>query len=131
MGSGINLAKRIGDYLKKVSSSPDRSLRPIDFALLKYKHNNFNLEILEYCSKDKLLEREQYYLDLLKPEYNVLKFAYSLLGRFFKHSAENIAKFLAPRLKRISQEHKNILSLTHTSPPGGGGRKNCKSRNQR
>jgi len=56
-----------------------------------------------------LLEREQFYLDLLKPEYNKLKFAYSMLG--FKHSPDNIAKF---KLKTISPEHKEILSLSHT-----------------
>lgn len=107
VGSGINLAKRIGDYYKK--SELTRNPRPINFALLKYKHNNFTLEIIEYCSKEKLLEREQYYIDLFKPKYNILKFAYSLLG--FKHSAENIAKF---KLKKISQEHRDILSLTHS-----------------
>ena len=36
------------------------------------------LEILEYCLQSELLEREQYYLDLLVPEYNILKTAYSL-----------------------------------------------------
>jgi len=28
---------------------------------------NFKLDILEYCEKSHLIEREQYYLDLLKP----------------------------------------------------------------
>lgn|SRR5256886_7521511 len=107
VGSGINLAKRIGGYYKE--SELKRNIRPIHSALLKYNHNNFTLEILEYCSKDELLEREQYYLDLLEPKYNVLKNAYSLLG--YKHTPENIAKF---KLKEISQEHKDILSSTHT-----------------
>jgi group I intron endonuclease len=49
-------------------------------------------------------------LDLLNPEYNILKNAYSLLG--FKHSEENLAKF---KLKKISQEHKEILSLVHSN----------------
>jgi group I intron endonuclease len=44
----------------------------------------------------------------LCPEYNILKNAYSLLG--YKHSEENLAKF---KLKKISQEHKNILSSVH------------------
>ena len=76
---------------------------------LKYRYNNFTLDILEYCSKDLLIEREQYYLDLLNPEYNILKHAYSLLG--YKHSEENIAKF---KLKKISEEHKELLSSIHT-----------------
>lgn len=66
------------------------------------------MDILEYCSKTKLLEREQFYLDLLIPEYNVLNYANSLLG--FKHSQDSIEKFKA---KIISPEHKEILSLIH------------------
>lgn len=85
-----------------------RNIRPIHLALLKYGHENFTLEIIEYCHKSEVLEREQYYLDLLKPEYNILKFAYSMLG--FKHSEENIALF---KQKKISLEHRKILSQTH------------------
>lgn len=107
VGSGINLSKRLGDYYNKVDLT--RNPRPITQALLKHGHSNFTLEILEYCPQASLLEREQFYLDLLKPEYNILKFAYSMLG--FKHSPDNIAKF---RLKTISPEHKEILSLVHT-----------------
>ena len=40
-------------------------------ALLKYGCSNFSLEILEYCEPSKCIVREQYYLDLLKPEYNI------------------------------------------------------------
>jgi group I intron endonuclease len=59
-------------------------------ALLKHGYSNFNLEILEYCDSKNLIVREQYYIDLLKPEYNILKKAGSLLG--FKHREETIAK---------------------------------------
>ena len=107
VGSGVNLAKRLGNYynIKELSRNP----RPIQDALLKYGHSNFTLEILEYSPKTKLIEREQFYLDLLVPEYNILKYAFSLLG--FKHSQESIEKFKA---KLISPEHKEILSSIHT-----------------
>lgn len=49
-------------------------------AILKYDYSDFNLYILEYCDLDILIKREQYYLDLLKPEYNILKVAGSRLG---------------------------------------------------
>jgi group I intron endonuclease len=41
-------------------------------ALLKYGYASYKLDILEYCKTNALIEREQYYLDLLKPEYNIL-----------------------------------------------------------
>jgi group I intron endonuclease len=107
VGSGINLSKRLGNYYNKADLT--RNPRPITQALLKHGHSNFTLEIREYCPQASLLEREQFYLDLLKPEYNILKFAYSMLG--FKHSPDNLAKF---KLKTISPEHKEILSLSHT-----------------
>lgn len=106
VGSGVNLAKRLGSYYNEKELS--RNPRPILDALLKYGYNNFTLEILEYCPKTVLLEREQFYLDLLVPEYNILKHAYSLLG--FKHSQESIEKLKA---KIISPEHKEILSAVH------------------
>jgi len=60
-------------------------------SILKYGHGNFKLDILEYCSQDVLLKREQYYIDLLKPEYNILSIAGSTLG--YKHREETLEKF--------------------------------------
>jgi len=49
-------------------------------ALLKYGYSAFRLDIIEYCDISILTEREQYYLDNLKHEYNILPFAYTTLG---------------------------------------------------
>lgn len=62
-------------------------------SLLKNGYSNFSLEILEYCAPEKCIKREQHYLNLLKPEYNILNTAGSLLG--FKHSNETKAKIFA------------------------------------
>jgi hypothetical protein len=53
-----------------------RSKSQINQALLKYAYLGFNLEILEYTTLlEETILREQYYLDLLNPEYNILKTA--------------------------------------------------------
>jgi group I intron endonuclease len=106
VGSGLNLTKRLRTYFNQ--KELNRNPRPIENALIKYGHKEFTLEILEYCPKDKLIEREQYYLDLLLPDYNILSFAYSLKG--FKHSEKTIEK-LKERI--ISDEHKKLLSSVH------------------
>ena len=50
-------------------------------------------EILEYCEPSTVVLREQHYLDLLKPAYNILKFAASSFASFgLKHSLETKAK---------------------------------------
>lgn len=48
------------------------------------------MEILEYCEPENVIEREQYYLDTLKPEYNILKIAGSTLG--YTHTEETREK---------------------------------------
>jgi group I intron endonuclease len=45
----------------------------IYYALLKYGNSNFSLEILEYCSIEELLKREKHFIDILVPEYNIVK----------------------------------------------------------
>jgi group I intron endonuclease len=98
-------------------------------ALLAHGFENFTLEILEYCEPSVLIEREQYYIDLLNPEYNILKIAGSRLGA--KHTIEAIAKIKAGALNRSkealaknlehlnklnsSQEHKEHLIKLNTS----------------
>jgi hypothetical protein len=67
---------------------------------LKYGYDKFKLDILEYCGKDILLKREQYYIDTLKPEYNLSLVAVSRLG--FKHSEES--------RKKISESKKSCVS---------------------
>jgi hypothetical protein len=51
------------------------------------------------------LSREQYYLDLLKPEYNILKIAGSSLG--YKHSENTLAKL---RGRKLSEEIRAKMS---------------------
>ena len=62
--------------LNKLSTS----ISIIYSALLKHGYDNFSLDILEYCEVNVLIKREQYYLNILKPEYNILKAANSRLG---------------------------------------------------
>ena len=58
----------------------NRETLVISRALIKYGYSNFSLDILEYCDKDNLTEREQYYMDKFNPKYNTLKVAGSSSG---------------------------------------------------
>jgi group I intron endonuclease len=92
IGSAGNLSKRLRVYYSPsgIEKILTISISRIFRALQKYGYHKFRLEILEYCDSDKCLEREQYYLDSINPEYNILRKAGSPLG--YKHSAETIAK---------------------------------------
>ena len=63
--------------------------------------------------EEKAIEREQYYLDLLKPEYNICKTTGSTLG--FKHTEETIAKIkgkLKGRTRILTVEHLSKLKAS-------------------
>jgi hypothetical protein len=47
--------------------------------------------ILEYCNKESLINKEQYYIDIFMPEYNICKKAGSMLG--FKYPSKTLLKF--------------------------------------
>jgi hypothetical protein len=75
-------------------------------SILKYGYANFSLEILEYCDKCETIPREQYYLDLLNPMYNILKIAGRMYG--YKHSLEAKAKM---KSRVLTEEHKAKLRV--------------------
>lgn len=91
IGSSINLGRRLRSYYNPIFITHiSRKNMIINKALIKYGYSEFKLEILEYCDPKELVKREQYYLDLLSPKYNVLKFAYSSLG--YKHTEKTMVK---------------------------------------
>ena len=105
VGSAVNLSRRFYQYYSLAFLNTHKESSHIYKALLKHGYSKFSLEILEYCEPRNLLERvsgaarrlkrgdyllEQYYLDLLHPEYNILKKAYSNVG--YKHTEEQLTK---------------------------------------
>jgi group I intron endonuclease len=111
IGSSIDLKRRLFSYY-----SPSKLIdgRYISNSIMKYGHNNFTVLILELVEpsnhiKADLLNREQYYIDLLKPVLNLNPTAGSSLG--FKHSEETKALLANLRTgKYLSEETKQLLS---------------------
>jgi len=77
VGSSTDLGRRLRNYfyISFLKTEIKKNKSMIYNALLKYGFSKFSLEIIEYCAPENCIEREQYYLDLLKPEYNTLKIA--------------------------------------------------------
>lgn len=80
VGSSINLGRRL-NYYYNVKTLRKGTMQ-INKAQLKYGHAQFSLEILEYCQQKDVIRREQYYLDLLSPKYNIKKIAGASNARF-------------------------------------------------
>lgn len=110
IGSAINFYHREKvhfSYLKK-NNHPNQHLQN---AYNFYGKGKLFFEIIEYIepNKEKLIEREQYYIDLLKPEYNILKNAYNNLG--YKHTDETRKKMSkSSKGKLKSKKHSQNIS---------------------
>ena len=79
IGSTQNLNKRYYTHLNHIRTNKNTCVKLIR-AVNKYGEENFSFEIIEKCSVEDLLNREQYYLDFLNPKYNISKKAGSNLG---------------------------------------------------
>lgn len=89
VGSAIDITKRFKKHLyeleHKIHVNPH-----LQRAYDNDGSDSFELQILEEVEKSSLIEREQFYLDELKPEYNICQTAGSRLGH--KFSPETCAK---------------------------------------
>lgn len=61
---------RWGNHKSKLKDNKHYN-KHLQYAYNKYGSDNFKYEILEVCLKEDLIKREQYYIDTLKPQYNI------------------------------------------------------------
>lgn len=70
IGSSKNIRLRLQSH-KSLLKNNHHENRVLQRSWNKYGENNFNYYILEKCEEQDLLIREQFYIDTLKPEYNL------------------------------------------------------------
>jgi len=111
IGSSVDLKRRFTSYFNLNYLVKESSLY-LHRALLKGGYSAFSLYVLEYCEKENLIDREQYYFDLLKPTYNLCTVAGSTLGRSHdENTKENISK---SKKGTYSEEDNHFYGKTHT-----------------
>jgi len=108
IGSAVNLKVRIKDHKYKLRHNRHCNIL-LQSSWNLHGEEAFVYEIIEYCDKEKLIEREQYWLDKTQCYennygYNINKTANSMLG--YKHTKETKQKF---RNRIISEEQKQKL----------------------
>lgn len=130
IGSSVDLNRRRHQHLNNLRKRKHHSYR-FQAAWDEYGESNFDYDVLEELPiteliKEELLAREQFWIDLLSPEYNVLPTAGSTLG--FYHSeatkrkisnstkgvkkSEEHARHIreAQKGRKLSEEHRQKLS---------------------
>lgn len=79
IGSAANLRYRWYNHRNSLGANR-HSNQHLQSAWNKYGADAFEFIVIELCEKDKLLEREQFYIDSESPAYNINKLASSPLG---------------------------------------------------
>lgn len=80
IGSAISLSDRKNLHFSQLKRGIHHSII-LQKAYNKYGKNSLIFKILEYCNIENLIEKEQYYIDTLRPIYNICKIAGSTIGR--------------------------------------------------
>ena len=107
VGSALRVKHRWNDHAKLLDENRHHSQR-LQRAWNKYGKENFQFSIIEYCDREVMLIREQYWMDTLeafgKTGYNMNPVAWSRLG----------AKMSEESLKRMSEARKGtVLTEEH------------------
>lgn len=109
IGSSKNFKNRKKDHLKRLNAKKHHSWI-LQKEFCKQNGVGLNFYVLEWVEDvKKLIEREQFWLDFLKPEYNISKKAYSCLGvKRTKEQKERQSQSSKGRV--FTEEHKKNIS---------------------
>lgn len=119
IGSTMNCASRMYYHINSLRRGKSKCLK-LQRAFTKSGDDNFVFEIVEHCTKENLLQREQHYLDQ-RPEYNISFIAGPKTRYGLKSTPEhraNMSKALMGRIspmkgKKFTATHKQRLSDSH------------------
>ncbi len=115
IGSAVDVKSRFRVHKSSLRLNKHHSIH-LQRAWNKYWEHLFEFSIIEYCEKQNLIKREQFWIDHLNcvsPNgYNLSPTAYSQLG--IKRSEETKLKLsIAHRKAKRSEEFKRNVSLFH------------------
>ncbi len=79
IGSANNLKRRKGEHFCNLKYNRHIN-KKLQNAINKYGIENFKFEVLAICPKEYCIKLEQWFIDNLKPEYNILTMANSRFG---------------------------------------------------
>lgn len=117
VGSSKNISKRWKEHKKDLDKGTHQNIH-LQNAWNLYGKKYFLFSVIEYCSGDKLLQKEQYWIDTLDvinkdKGYNIsLKASSPMKGR--KHSLETLKLFSQMRKgQKFTDEHKANISKSN------------------
>lgn len=111
IGSATNLQSRKSMHIKQLKDNKHYN-KFMQRAFNKHEIDSFVFEIIEYCKPEKLIEREQYYIDTLNPNINIRKIADSNKGLKWSNESKIKLSISKTGTKR-TEETKQKISKNH------------------
>lgn len=109
IGSAINIKNRWNGHL--LAFKRNRNSRYLQNHVNKYGIDDLQFSIIEFCAKKDLIEREQYYIDTMHPEFNLSPTAGNSLGvKFSEKTKKKIS--ISQKGKVITLEQRERISQT-------------------
>lgn len=96
VGSSVDIYNRLHEHLHNLRNNKAHN-KHLQAAWNKYGEECFKFNILEYCDDEAQFQREQYYIDLMHPEYN---FAEQVIATYGRELSEETKKQISETLKR-------------------------------
>ena len=110
VGSSINIYNRFHEHIHILKRNEAHN-KHLQNSWNKYGEESFVFQVLEYCEPKVQFEREQYYIDLIKPEYNLTLNVVANTGHKVeeetkkKISSTLKAKYASGEITTYKQEH--------------------------
>ena len=118
VGSAVDLKKRWRNHKSALAGNSHHSIY-LQRAWSKYGEDAFVFDVLEYWEPEFLVSMEQWWMNMLKPGYNILRVAGSSLG--LTHTDETKEKMSVAQMghrrnvgRKHTDEHKAKISSTLT-----------------
>jgi group I intron endonuclease len=121
IGSAINLYNRMHTHLTHLKQNKHCNLKLQRF-VNKYGIENLFFECVELCNKENLIIREQFYIDTLKPFYNIAKIAGSNLGlKITKEQSEKLSKLRKGKQNSLGRKYseETIIKMSESAKKRG------------
>jgi len=110
VGSAVNFKRRKKNHFQELKNKKHVN-RYLQNHYNKYGKTDLQFSILKFCEKEMLIEKEQFYIDTLEPEFNICKIAGSILGIIFsKETKQKMSESQTGR--KHSKETKQKMSTT-------------------
>jgi group I intron endonuclease len=117
VGSAVKLQQRRNEHWSRLGQGIHRNPH-LQNAFKLYGITVFRFDVIEYCDKTQLIEREQFFIDTLHPEYNIMPKAGSNIGHRWTDEQKARLKVSRPNSsmkgKHLSEEAKAKISKANT-----------------